>query len=382
MDLSLRQILERYKDDSEILKHVLTAKVEEDKIEQARIQLRELDIELMREHGKATIRYYDTKQQQQHQQQPTVRYTTPPLPPTPIQPSLTSSSSSYHNNNNSNYNKNGSTLPPISSYQGLAPVQQQVLERITSKDHRSSSSSYEAYPHSAHPLCLPSSSSSSSDTARRNNHSLYYNNHNQHQSSTPISPGGGIDELIIRKRGRNSVNELTSESNGNNNSDNSLSHNQVMEALKAKIQRGNSICSNNNNVNGEVDRNNNNKRARTSAIKVEVDRDSIVPPSTPSPRSAKPILPPIDTNMGRDRTQYHQNETNNNNKYRIPITTTKTTTSSSSSSSADHSVRELSSNSSSLSSARSAEKQQETVKSETNSLSSASSFLSEPNTSS
>ena len=32
MDLSLRQILERYKDDSEILKHVLTAKVEEDKV--------------------------------------------------------------------------------------------------------------------------------------------------------------------------------------------------------------------------------------------------------------------------------------------------------------------------------------------------------------
>ncbi|KAI7859693.1 hypothetical protein BDC45DRAFT_427348, partial [Circinella umbellata] len=122
MDLSLRQILERYKDDFEILKHVLTAKVEEDKkitaqdtlkIEQARIQLRELDLELMREHGQATIRYYDTKQQQQ-QQQPT------------------------------------------------------------------------AYPHSAHPLCLPSSSSS--DTARRNNYHL--------------------------------------------------SHDQVMEALKAKIQRG------------------------------------------------------------------------------------------------------------------------------------------------
>ena len=32
MELSLREILERYKDDSEILKHVLTAKVEEDKV--------------------------------------------------------------------------------------------------------------------------------------------------------------------------------------------------------------------------------------------------------------------------------------------------------------------------------------------------------------
>ncbi|KAI8145938.1 hypothetical protein BJV82DRAFT_602820 [Fennellomyces sp. T-0311] len=227
-DVSVRHILERYRDDPELLKHILMAKMEEDKkiaaqdtlkTEQARVQLRELDMDLMREHSKATLRYYD-------------KHYAPAVPTT------------QH------------TAQP---YYGLAPVQQQVLARITS-DNGSS----DPYPHSAHPLCPPA------DNPYRRNR-LYPG----HQPATPISPGA-IDEAG-RKRGRASVNE-----------EGSLSHVQVMEALKAKIQRGSGSGTP---TDAQADRS---KRPRTKPV----EQDAI-PPSTPSPRSAKPILPPIDTSVGR-----------------------------------------------------------------------------------
>ncbi|KAI9497575.1 hypothetical protein BDB00DRAFT_868172 [Zychaea mexicana] len=318
MDISLRHLLDRYRDEHDLLQHVLKAKLEEDKkiaaqdtlkIEQARIHLRELDLELMREHGKATIRYYD-------KQHTTPEYITPAPPPTHLPPPLGMGNSvTTHATTTNTPTPAGphTTLPPISSsqYNGLAPVQQQVLARITSS---SSFGHTEAYPHSAHPLCPPSD-----PHAYRRNNRLYPSQ----QPATPISPGGALngDDKTVRKRSRNSVNDLGGGGGGESGNTSSLTHVQVMEALKAKIQRGtnntnssNSNGSNSAHVDSHIDRTHSNgnsnsgntsKRARTTAttaaptiIKTEVDRDCIVS-STPSPRSAKPILPPIDTSVGR-----------------------------------------------------------------------------------
>lgn len=76
-----------------------------------------------------------------------------------------------------------------STYPYLAPIQQQVLARITSP---------EDYPHSAHPLCRP-----------------YL-----HQPTTPVSP----TEKTSKKRQRSPFSD-------------DVSHRIVMEALKAKLHR-------------------------------------------------------------------------------------------------------------------------------------------------
>ncbi|ORE08842.1 hypothetical protein BCV72DRAFT_179868, partial [Rhizopus microsporus var. microsporus] len=135
-DISIKEILERYT-NADLLKHVLMAKSEEDKrqtaqyvlkTEQAKIHLRQLDLQLVR-------------------------------------------------------------IQQQSTYPYLAPIQQQVLARITSP---------EDYPHSAHPLCRP-----------------YL-----HQPTTPVSP----TEKTSRKRQRSPFLD-------------DVSHRIVMEALKAKLHR-------------------------------------------------------------------------------------------------------------------------------------------------
>ncbi|KAI8967044.1 hypothetical protein BDF20DRAFT_903103 [Mycotypha africana] len=119
-----------------------------------------------------------------------------------------------------------------------------------------------------------------------------------------------------------------------------LSHNKVMEALKAKIQRGNSGPNTGGNNNGassssnvpngtsgtttfttssvrsttqnhhqesNSSNNSSNKRRKPTLPKpsVLVKQQPLEPKAksttstTPSPRSAKPILPPIDTSLGR-----------------------------------------------------------------------------------
>ena len=173
----------------------------------------------MREHSKATVRYYDKHY-------------------------AAAAPSAQH----------GSTQP----YYGLAPVQQQVLSRITSGNGSS-----DPYPHSAHPLCPPA------EPYRRSR--LYPG----HQPATPISPGAADESA--RKRGRASMNE-----------EGIVSHLQVMEALKAKIQRGSGSGVP---ADSPADRS---RRPRTKPM----EQDAPLP-STPSPPSAKPTLPPIDTSVAR-----------------------------------------------------------------------------------
>ncbi|KAL1925989.1 hypothetical protein VTP01DRAFT_7185 [Rhizomucor pusillus] len=244
-DITVKQILERYRDDPDLLRHILMAKAEEDKrrtaedtlkVEQARIQLRELDLQVIREHSRATTRYYDKLA------------LAPPMTGVP-------------------YSATGH--PSDTPYYGLAPVQQQVLARITGdNEQQRPPSPVVPYPHSAHPLCPPSSS---------RNHLLHPppQQQQQQQPATPISPS----EEHSRKRNRASV---------SNNGHDNLSHDMVMEALKAKIQRSSD---------GKRVRtsNNNNNHVKTSQIRQE----SLPSASSPSPRSAKPILPPIDTSVGR-----------------------------------------------------------------------------------
>lgn len=293
-------------------------------MEQARIHLRELDIELLREQNKITSGYYDKQHPQQHL--PALPSSTSLHPPTTAAPTGIGNSSSSSSNGSSGYalaapcNESTAGTP----YYGLAPVQQQVLARITGESANSNHYSHNnnthagnnhhsyqqhpvienghatesstlpppapprspvAYPHSAHPLCPPSephpyrNNSSSSSSSTWNYRQRFYPRNNAHQPTTPISPGIGDTrdhppslpvpshqqqqhhhQDIQKKRGRSSTNN-----DGGENE--SITHDQVMEALKAKIQRGN---------------NDRSKRARI-----------------PSPRSSKPILPPIDTSVGR-----------------------------------------------------------------------------------
>ncbi|KAI9289592.1 hypothetical protein BC943DRAFT_376840 [Umbelopsis sp. AD052] len=165
-DISIKEILDKYRDDKELMKHVLAAKAEEDKkraaeetlrVEQARIQLKYLDLELARE------------QSRQHRTEPT-----------------------------------------------LAPLQQQLLARITGKE----SENY-ATPSSMHPspTILPPIQQHLSP------HSIPTA---QQQQLSPISP----ETSSPRKRSR--ANHF--DTHGVNRP--TPSHDQVMEALKAKIQKG------------------------------------------------------------------------------------------------------------------------------------------------
>ncbi|KAG0166552.1 hypothetical protein DFQ28_007135 [Apophysomyces sp. BC1034] len=260
-EISVKEILETYKDDPDLLKHVLLAKAEEDKkqaagdtlkAEQARIYLKQMDLELMREQAKA--RYQQDK-------------------------------------------------PSYAGHYGLAPVQQQVLARITGSDpyhhhHHGPSSAYVeaypaphhhrpppspvAYPHSAHPLCPPEQQQPPYRPATRAQH-----HHRLQppaaQPSTPVSP-----TAETRKRGRASLGDEQDR----------ISHNKVMEALKAKIQRGSPLTATPPSFRPPEIQTEKNKRARSLPKPPSQSED---PSASPSPRSAKPILPPIDTSVGRIR---------------------------------------------------------------------------------
>ncbi|ORZ22230.1 hypothetical protein BCR42DRAFT_405758 [Absidia repens] len=374
-DLPLKDILETYKNDSDILRYILLAKAEEDKrqaardmlkTEQARIQLRQLDLEYLREQSRTT-RYYDKTYQQTHAS------TGPPFD----KPAIT-----------------GTSLPPPSSLApsyvyGLAPVQQQVLARITGNhsdtQHLSTySTHYEhqpsspvAYPHSAHPLCPPtdlrlkgtSSSSTAAPIITTSTTNSRYNvststplistagagsQHHRHrlqppsintstssnpaQTSTPISPsiGNNNDDDISasaatrHKRTRHSVSDQL---------DDKLSHNKVMEALKAKIQRGNGSPVSTTPTSAlpyrpsfadtfHMDKrqrqlpkpivtlNNGSSSSSTSHNGTPAGTSSTPTTTvhTASPRSAKPILPPIDTNVGRQH--HHQQQQQQQQQHR------------------------------------------------------------------
>lgn len=239
------------------------------KTEQARIHLKQLDLEYLREQCRLS-RQYD----KQPQGPPPPTFTVTPLPPPPSANTTTSSMVA-------------AAGTPTSHPYGLAPVQQQALARLTGthsdtyhqQSSPSSSHPYEypppspiAYPHSAHPLCPPPDS--------RNNPPLplkataRYNNANSNYASSMLR---GPLTTTHNKRIHQSVSD-----------DDKLSHTKVMKALKAKIQRG---------YRPE------NKRPR-GPIHLEgtsSGSSSATSPSTthtPSP-TAKPILPPIDTTVGR-----------------------------------------------------------------------------------
>ncbi|KAI8983445.1 hypothetical protein BDB01DRAFT_790793 [Pilobolus umbonatus] len=241
-DITIKEILDRYQDDPELLKYILTAKAEEDKkkaakdtlkVEEARIQLRQMDIELAREHSKLST-HYDTSRHS-HSAHP------PPSPQT--------------------------LPPPQPSYYGLAPVQQQLLARFNYPyREQPPPSPAMSYPHSAHPLCQP----------------------------TPVTEESlvfPVEESTNRmKRNRLSVSSEVEDK---------LSHNKVMEALKAKIKRGN---------NGPLSPltpvrppHNTHKRRKdgTSRLAGRVEAERVLTSPSPSPRSAKPVLPLIDTSVGR-----------------------------------------------------------------------------------
>ncbi|KAG1453198.1 hypothetical protein G6F46_003957 [Rhizopus delemar] len=236
-EISLKEILDRHGDNPELLKCILRAKTEEDKkkaardtlkAEEARIQLRHMDLELAREQSKSR--------------------TAAPQPPQP------------------------QSQPPY--VYGLAPVQQQVLARFNyppqpppqqqqQQHYRPPPSPAIPYPHSAHPLCPPSS------------------------SSDYCLPSSNNEERPPLKRHRFSISNEAEQQD-------KLSHNKVMEALKAKIQRGSS-----NNPPSPLSTSKDTKKKKLPsrpAVKVDAPNQS---PSSDSPRSAKPTLPPIDTSLGR-----------------------------------------------------------------------------------
>ncbi|CEI85786.1 hypothetical protein RMCBS344292_00237 [Rhizopus microsporus] len=260
-EISVREILDRYSDDPELLKYILTAKSEEDKkkaardtlkAEEARIQLRQMDLEIAREQSKSR----------------TATTAQPPPPPTLVY--------------------------------GLAPVQQQVLARFNypqhltqqqqqqqqqqqrqseqqqyHQQHRPPPSPGIPYPHSAHPLFPPSSSTDY-----------------RVQSS---------EEKSSLKRNRSSISNETEQVSDK------LSHDKVMEALKAKIQRSS------NNPQSPLSASKDTKKKKQPPrpiMKVDLANRS---PSSNSPRSAKPVLPPIDTNLGRLSQPARTEESSSNN---------------------------------------------------------------------
>ncbi|KAI8380551.1 hypothetical protein EDC96DRAFT_604043 [Choanephora cucurbitarum] len=203
-DISVREIIDKYyTTHPDLMKHALMAKIEEDKklaandilrTEQARIELRRLDIELLREQSRLKDRSMTQQARIRHHE--------------PIPDHITKS---------------------------FTPASPIVV-----------------YPHSAHPLC----------TDNRLARQLLSIGHDNN-----------------RKRGHNSEEKPN--------------HNKVMEALKAKIQR--SGASPSNSACRPLD-----KKQRTLPKPTEIPHIiTHTLPTTPSPRSAKPILPPIDTSIGR-----------------------------------------------------------------------------------
>ncbi|KAI8087027.1 uncharacterized protein B0P05DRAFT_602816 [Gilbertella persicaria] len=271
-DITVKEILDRYSDDPEILKYILTAKSEEDKkkaardtlkAEEARIRLRQMDLEIAKE----------TKQETPVQ--------VIPQPPLPQQPVI---QTPVHH-------------PSYGPYYGLAPVQQQVLARFhyppnygPPQQHQAPSSPSVPYPHSAHPLCPPSNSERL-----------------QPPSFRQISPTSPREDS--KKRNRSSISLPHEQSEPQDK----LSHNKVMEALKAKIQRGGngggppSPLTASPVVRPPPEK----KRKPTLPRPVLIEQPKTS--SSPSPRSAKPILPPIDTSLGRILPAHMSSNSNNNN---------------------------------------------------------------------
>ncbi|KAI8388210.1 uncharacterized protein BYT42DRAFT_226432 [Radiomyces spectabilis] len=247
--MTVKEILDRYSEDPDILKHILMAKVEEDKkqtakdvlkTEHARIHLKQLDMEILRW----------TQSGYPPQQQPY---------PSRVMPT------------------NGAGDPSL-----MPKINAPPPPIVTQHTHHAPPSPV-VYPHSAHPLCPPTAPSAASANAKPTS---WASSHPPQYRMQPIHPTtSNTNDDVSQKRSRASI---------SNGEEDRLSHDKVMEALKAKIQRGASIQS---------------KRLPSlpkppSPPSVSYSGDHHhhwYPPSssTSSPRSAKPVLPPIDTTVGR-----------------------------------------------------------------------------------
>ncbi|KAI8338826.1 hypothetical protein BD560DRAFT_412798 [Blakeslea trispora] len=245
-DISVREIIDKYyTTHPDLLKHALMAKIEEDKkltandilrTEQARIELRRLDIELLKEQSKSRDR---------------VMIHSPYLP------------------------QQKQAIAHIRNHHEHQPIPDHHLAYQHITKSLPPPSPIVVYPHSAHPLC----------SDNRFAHHLL----SVAQPTTPISPLR--EDNKSRKRGRGSLSEDNPKPN----------HNKVMEALKAKIQRSGTnsspLAKTTNSAFRHLD-----KKQRTLPKPTEIPHIITYPhttPTTPSPRSAKPILPPIDTSLGR-----------------------------------------------------------------------------------
>ncbi|KAG2190781.1 hypothetical protein INT46_001821 [Mucor plumbeus] len=327
-DISVKEIIEKYQsNNNDLLKHALMAKSEEDKkltaqvvlkTEQARLYLRQMDIELIKKQSILVAKQPSLypvyspphqQQQQQQQQQTYAYYSLAPVQQQVLARITGSSSATEHHH------------PPHTS---IPQLQQQQQQHQQHQQHQQQQSSREygyynhpppspvVYPHSAHPLCPPDTRLNPPPPRHYQSQTHLLPTPPSQQPTTPISPGSGgggastNDDFKSRKRSHASI--LYEEDK--------LSHNKVMEALKAKIQRGNgsplATTAPSSAFRPHVD-----KRQRTlpkPTITTEVPpvlthphqqqqhhhhHHHTPPPSTPSPRSAKPILPPIDTNVGR-----------------------------------------------------------------------------------
>lgn len=292
------------------------------KTEQARLYLRQMDIELTKEQSKLVARqpslypvytspHQQQQQQQQQHQQPYAYYSLAPVQQQVLARITGGSSATDHHHHHH---------PPHTSVPQLQQQHQQHQQHYQQQSSRESGHynhpppSPVVYPYSAHPLCPPDTRLNPPPPRHYQSQTHLLPINSSQQPTTPISPGGGgvginpNDDFKSRKRSHASI--LLEEDK--------LSHNKVMEALKAKIQRGNSspLATT---APSSAFRSHADKRQRTlpkPTITTEVPpilthphhphhqqhqqhHHHTPPPSTPSPRSAKPILPPIDTNVGR-----------------------------------------------------------------------------------
>ncbi|RUO96706.1 hypothetical protein BC936DRAFT_141593 [Jimgerdemannia flammicorona] len=301
-DITIREILEEYKDlknDTELLKNIFMAKAEEDKrrtaeeatkAEQAKIQFKQLELELLREQNKTGSRYNYAFGSQPSPSNSTSTYTlaspqalgptdlnhpVPPMSPitgptpymntymAPLSPSAgtpTDYAPSVHTPQPfSPYTPHayGSSSPSSSTrtsfpFPTLTTAPQQLHVNPAAAPSPVS-------PYGNHPTQSPMSPIAPD---YHHQHSSY---HTSPPSSTPTTanlPSPGISGPATRKRSRSSTNfgsdGMTNSRHGDplvsplsashcdsptDASGKQLSHDQVMEALKAKVLRNNSANS-------------------------------------------------------------------------------------------------------------------------------------------
>ncbi|KAI7885805.1 hypothetical protein K492DRAFT_170887 [Lichtheimia hyalospora FSU 10163] len=271
LELSIKEILDVYQHDPELLKLVLSAKAEEDKklaarntlqVEQARIQQRVMDLDMLRAYHRLPSNTIDNG----------------------IQPQQHAAITSAHPH------------PPPGAVV-YAPLQQQVIARITEAH-----SPVGAYPHSAHPLCSdyarypppppppPQQQQSTTTTQQQSTTTTQQRVPPQQQSSS-------TPRLLSKENSSTTSSSSPPSKKRPRSSNEKMSHDMVMEALKAKLQRTQ-----------QAEAAEKKKRARTlpkplvTVVKQQQQQQSdsaSASPIMPSPRSAKPVLPPIDTSVGR-----------------------------------------------------------------------------------